>query len=287
MKSNLYVDRSVSNEDFYRYERSIQVSLDGFSFSIVDVGGKNPRLVACGFEPIVATPVALLAVSLAHWLDTLPFKDCEFKRNVVVVDLDRSLIIPTAMFQENEMLSYCDLHFSEYNEEWDSCVWYQVSNSEIGVLFVIPISLLEVVKRYFCQFHLIHAFSLLLEEKQFKGTLGRPHVVASIRRRFMSVVLYDAKGQLRLCNRFELRGTIDIPYYLFSVTKQNNFNVSDTSVCLMGDVSVEWDEVALLQSEFNSVEFYNKVSYIDQDKEGLITPIYQYMPFLNVYRCEL
>ncbi|QZT38383.1 DUF3822 family protein [Halosquirtibacter xylanolyticus] len=287
MKSNIYVDSSVSNEDFYRYERSIQVSLDGFSFSIVDVGGEKPRLVAYGFESIVATPVALLAVSLAHWLETLPFRNGDFKRNIVVVDLERSLVVPTSMFQKEDVSLYCDLHFPDFSHEWDSIIWNEVCQSNVGVLFAVPVSLLEVVKRYFEQFHLIHTQVLLLDEKQFKGPLRKPSLVASVRRRSMNVVLYDEKGCLLLCNRYDLRGGMDVPFYLFAALKQNNLNVKASSLCLMGEISLEDEEIMLLQSEFSSVDFYNGGLYIEQQEEVLDAPMFQYMPFLNVYRCEL
>lgn len=103
MESNVYIDTEVSTEEFYKYERSIQVRLDGFSFSIIDGTKEVPSIIAYGEEMVVATPLPLLSVELERWIQTLPFLNEEFKRTTIVFDLDRVITLPVDLFNPDDV----------------------------------------------------------------------------------------------------------------------------------------------------------------------------------------
>lgn len=287
MESNVYIDTVVSTEEFYKYERSIQVRLDGFSFSIIDGTKEVPSIIAYGEEMVVATPLPLLSVELERWIQTLPFLNDEFKRTTIVFDLDRVITLPVDLFNPDDVSSYCCLHFPDFNEQMDYCVWSQPYGSRWGSLFVIPISIVDVLKHYFEEVHLVHSQTVMYQMKRYLPLQSAPIVLVAKRRSSMDVMVFDDHQELKFVNRFVINGTMDIPYYIISAIDSLSLKVEKVDVLIMGDANPKEEGVLFLQMQCNNIRFFNGGIRFDGLNYFDDSPDYVRMPFLSVFRCEL
>ncbi|QZE14881.1 DUF3822 family protein [Halosquirtibacter laminarini] len=287
MESTVYIDKTVSNEVFYKYERSIQVSLDGFSFSITDSSGKTPRVLAFGFESLVATPRHLISVALSTWLKTLPFLQEDFRRTSIVFDLGNVVSIPVGLFSSEDVYAYCKLHFPSFNAEEDRCIWNQSHGLTWGVLFTVPCTILEEIQATFKEVHFLHLHTLMHQIGCSMPQTRDCVAWISVKRAFMSLFLKNGNGDLLLANHYCLDGEMDMSYYLLCASEQCDVSFENLRVVLMGDVSFDNESVRLLQAECKYIDFFNGEVLCDLDTEDLSRNVSMYMPFLNVYKCEL
>jgi hypothetical protein len=250
-------DLNLLDETFIRnlthqYQLSIQTSLNGLSFSILDLQ-KLKYIVFRNypFSSIQNKQEISEYMNLCFKNDdllTLPYKHINF-----MYVGERSTLVPSEFFDTKNAESIFKFN---YRLDEDSLVFYnQLTPSNIFNVFGIPGNLYKSVTKLFGQINVYHhatSFVRLLVEDSEKSTQPKFYVYLSSELINIGIAL---KGKLLYFNTFSYQNNTDILYYILSVLEQYKLSPKDTEVYFSSAIEEHDALFEFLNDYLNQIRF--------------------------------
>ncbi|QLE02968.1 DUF3822 family protein [Galbibacter sp. BG1] len=217
-------------------ELSIQVSLSGLSFCILDSAQNEiEKLDTITFDK-KATPKEL-EDHLNSWFEKDSLKDLTFQKVNVIHENELSTFVPKSLFNESDLSNY--LKYNVKILENDYINYDELSTYDIYNVYVPFININNYLFDKFGDFEYKH-FSTILLEALFKAAkksdVETVYVYVS-NGHFEIVVLHQKK--LILYNTFQYQEKEDFLYYLLFTIEQLDLNPEETPTYLFGSITEE------------------------------------------------
>ena len=278
-----FFDPSFSESKTAHYHVYLQLSVSSLTYTI--------------FNPVTSTFIGLEKYLLNDIYNDYsmvsPLKDIlaanqllqkTFKLFHVAYVNERATLIPSAIFNKNELAQYHRFNYSAREE--DVFLADRLLNLDGYNVYSVP----DFIKGVFqeqknIRFH--HFSSALIEasiseaKKHQLDLLVHVHILPS------SFQIMVVKNQLlEIYNSFSYQTSEDFIYYLLFVFNQLAINTSEISVCLTGEVDKNSAIYDMMQNYIKTITFGKrpvnlKYSYLFED----VPPHYYYSLF-NQYLCE-
>ncbi|MGI9532858.1 DUF3822 family protein [Lutimonas sp.] len=264
LKKNQKTKSSLDFNNLIRKHLSIQLSLDGFSFCIINKDEKQiEKLTHIDFEDHSATPDLLLKN-----VENVFKKDKALQKRYGSVNITHvnqlSTLVPKSLFDEARIRDY--LKFSSKTYTNDYVVHDDLENHDMVNVYIPFVNVNNFFLERFGSFEYKH-FSTVLVDKllnTFKFS-EHPHMFAHIGAHQFEIIVI-AHDQLLFYNSFEYHTPEDFIYYVLFTAEQLSLNPETFELVLAGMIT---QEAELFKMAYR---YIRKVSLLENRSEFKFPP---------------
>jgi hypothetical protein len=282
MDDLVFVDSSFDTNKAKEYTLSIQLGLDGFSFSIVN---KIRKCIALN-----------RFISFENSSDDHPLASfTEIVRNSKILNLNfeqvqlqwisnKTIIIPSDFFSRD--FAYESFQLSHNMAESESLLWNELTELNAWLVFSMPNDIAEFVHSHFnsCQiFH--HSFPFYKDALNQKPEEAHPSVYVNIQNNFFHAILPDRNGK-HFINTFSYSTDSDLAYYILNIYKQQKLNNERSKLIVDGAIQENSKVIVLLKKYLGQVELKKLPSEYRINTQISPKEYNQFINLLNLSRCE-
>lgn len=232
---DLVTDKSFDIEKTYTYILSIQVSLNGFSFSILST--EEDKVLAFKTTQLKISNFLLISRRFDDWIESEKMLQKPYKKVRIIVFSEHFTLVPENYFNKELKLEIpqhlftenCDLEVAEN----------AISILKTRVLFTLPDELNDVIQKKIGECEIVHPTKILLNN--LPKTEKENGLVLLFGVHDFYFVLFNKK-KILLANNFKIASKNDALYYILSTLKQLSVLTSQT-------------EIYLTDSQYNSSEY--------------------------------
>lgn len=214
------------------YYMSIQLSLDGLSFCVLDP-------VTNVFHSITDVTFDKEDPNFAQQEQyILSNKELRRKYRKVLVSIDSPAftMIPIPLYDESRVRSVLALTGINVSND-DKVLRNNIESANSTTVFTVPSFLYFFLRNQFSGAEIFHTttpvVSSMLQKRQ--NSASGPSVSVELGKDHMTLTAVD-NNELKICNRFYCSGTLDYVYMLLYVMEQLNIDVKEATVTIHGGV---------------------------------------------------
>ncbi|NAS30376.1 DUF3822 family protein [Flavobacteriaceae bacterium R38] len=238
--------RKISIQDLTNKELSIQVSLNGLSFCVLDRFNTVIETIQHFQFDDVNSPEQLLPHIEGLFDDTSSFKNTR-KINVIYVN-ELSSFIPKSLFSEDHLSDY--LKFNVKILKNDYLTHDEIGNSDLVNVYVPFININNFFFDLFGAFDYKHYSSILVETLlHSSGKNEDPIMYVHVEKTHFEIVVIQNK-KLVFYNTFEYFTKEDFIYYILFSVEQLDLNPEVFQLYFIGDIH---EEDAIYQVTYNYI----------------------------------
>ena len=215
------------------YELSIQVSLNGLSFFVLNsVNSKVEFLESVVFDK-KQTPQALLD-QLTHNFNSLEGLQKQFGKVIIIHDNELATLVPKALFDETNLVDY--LKFNSKILKTDFITYDALAIEDIMVVYVPFVNVNNFIFDRFGSFEYKHSTTILLNRVlTLEKNSNSLKMYLNIETSYFEIIVIE-NNKLKFYNRFEYSTKEDFIYYLLFTAEQLQLNPEEFPAVLMGSV---------------------------------------------------
>jgi len=273
--------RSIDPDNLYETHLSIQLSLDGFSFCIIDKSyDLVQKLIHHTFEQAAQTPEMLLGRVEEIFQKEKLLQHKYGSVNVSHVN-ELSSLVPKSLFDENKLKDY--VRYSSKTYDNDYVVYDELENHNLINVYIPFVNVNNFFLDRFGSFEYRHfsttLISNLLDTYKFSE---HPHLFVHLDKSRIYVVAIS-KNKLQLYNSFSFKTKEDFIYYILFTAEQLEMNPETLELVLSGEIDKENEffkiaytyvrKVSLIENRFK-YDFDSSVS--EKSKRMHMTLIHQF-----------
>jgi len=245
-------------------ELSIQFSLDGFSFCVLDSKTKRDIYFAqYQFEETLNSPEDLLRKIETIFNDDQNLQ-IEYSAVSVIHQSNLSTIVPSKYFDENSLVTY--LNFNIKTLKTDFITFDNINTIDAKNVYVPYVNINNYLFQNFGEFEYQHHSTILLKKllKLESSTQKKMYVNVS-KSSFDIVVLENRK--LILLNSFSYDTKEDFIYYILFTAEQIQLNTEEFKLYFMGEIEVESEIYKIAYTYIKNIFFLKSENSIFKDLE--------------------
>ncbi|MFC2117573.1 DUF3822 family protein [Bacteroidota bacterium] len=283
MRSYTVIDDSLDRNLCSKYHLSIQTSLDGFSFCILDTSSKKYlALKHFSFDPSIQETMFAKIIHKVIASEELLHKP--YKRVYMSVVTNKSILIPSSLFDKNKLSGYFE--FSQVLNSTDVLLYNKMNNAGAFNIFAIPEGIDSILDDYFPVRNIYHHSVSLIENALDSSRAGHneKRVYVEIHRSFFNIVVTNGDSLL-LYNTFSYKDSSDMLYYILNIYKQLDLSVENNALIISGEIAVNSNHYFLIKKYFRQVmleEFSSKFFYSNTFNK---IPDQHFTNLINLFNC--
>ena len=261
------MSNNVENYTSNYHKLSIQISLNGLSFCILDtIGNRIEKSERVQF-PKKYSPFEVQN-KLKEVFEKHKVTDISYKEIVVIHRNIFFSLVPNAIFDKNELPSY--LKFNAKILSNDDISYDEIESYDMVNVYVPFVNINNYIYNLFGEFEYLHSGTVMIQSLLSAYNNGTETVCyAHILEQQLDITVISKK-KLVLYNSFNFFSKEDFIYYLLFAFAQLKLDVESVKLRLFGNVK-ESDEIYDLCSEhINNVSIYipaNNTVAIDDDTQ--------------------
>ncbi|WP_372948509.1 DUF3822 family protein [Mariniphaga sp.] len=258
-----------------KYKLSIQVSLDGFSFSVVDPF--ENRLLATGLFPITISSEKFLGRRFAEWLNDVEVLQKKYAEIKLFYFSEKFTLVPSSFYEFTNQNKVIETAFGKLNN--NSVRDNYLPEDEANLIFSVPNSLKETFEKAFPGCIILHPISILSQKihQNFITDKNERILALSFQNNFFSLLLFVNK-KLQIINNYYFKHPNDVVFYVLSVLKSRNISPAKTALLLSGKINSSSEITASLPNYFSQTEFLKASAHYNENIFG--EQVQQFTPVL-------
>jgi hypothetical protein len=248
--TGLIADPGFEHNLTENYKLSIQVSLDGFYFSVIRPG--NKQLLALDYLPATLSSNKFIGRRLAEWFNNNEIIHQKFAETLIYYHTSNFTFIPSEFYIYEKQDKVADLVLGKqsgiiYHDNY-------LPDAEGNLVFAVPSSLQDVLSEYMPGAQLQHPLFVMDHElNKITGRHGNNLLLYFYGKSFY-LLLYTAQKLLAM-NSFSWINSNDVLFYALTLLKQLKLNPASTALFLAGEVNPNSDRHIELKKYFKRTVF--------------------------------
>ncbi len=260
---------------------SIQFSLDGFSFCILNK--ENSTFIALyeyQFKEINNSPQKLIENISSIFKSEELLQQKYASVNVSHVN-DLYNLVPKPLFDKNKLSAYVSYNNKVYPQDY--LVFDEIKNQDIISVFIPYVNINNFLLDKFKEFDFMHNSKILIENllSIYKYSLT-PHVFLHIDNNHFELIVIKNK-KLQLYNTFKFSTKEDFIYYVLFTAEQLKLNPEKFELVLFGNVQKNDNLYNIAYTYIRNVSLLENRSKYKFDKAFTETDKRTYYSILNQY----
>lgn len=278
-----FIDKSFDPEQTNLYHLSIQISLDGFSFAILDIPkGKYTLLKSTNF--FLKRP-RLLFMKVRELMAEDEHLNLKFKSIEIVYSSENFTLVPQAFYQQGA----ADKFFG-FNHEMERGFIVDktlLTKAEAWCIFNIPENLKEFLVLKYPKATIRHNIYPLIERalKENKNFPERKQMHINFFRSYFELIVLSGT-KLQLCNQFGYSGENDISYFVLYVFDQLKLPPDTTELVIHGQMQQTDPIYQTFKKYIRKTSFARPTSLFNYSYTFNQLPDHYYTTLLDLYKCE-
>ncbi|TNJ41727.1 DUF3822 family protein [Tamlana fucoidanivorans] len=227
---------NITNNKLTKLSLSIQISLSGLSFCILDTQSNTILHLKEKHFGKKLNPLDILN-ELTDLFNTDTYLANNFYRVTVIHDSDLSVQVPKTLFNEANLADY--LKFNSKILKTDFVTFDALNEQDIINVYVPYVNVNNFIYDQFGDFTFKHISTVLIEELLHfeKHATSLKFYVHVSKDNFQIIVI--EKGKLKLYNSFNYQTDQDFIYYILFTAEQLGLNPETFELLFLGDVNKE------------------------------------------------
>jgi len=251
---------------------SIHISLNGLSFSIVDLISDEISFYKKHVFTKKTNPKNLLK-ELKRYFKEIPELNDTFSSVKIIHYNNLSTVVPEVVFDKNNALSY--LKFNSQILQNDYVAYDQIFNNECVNIYIPYVNVNNFIFKKFDSFIYNHYSSIILEEvKSNEKNSINPSLYLNICLNHLEIIYFE-DNKLIFYNTFDYSTKEDVIYYLLFTIDQLKLNPEKTPLIISGSISVDDEYYEIIYKYVRNVSLYDSNiksdnAYYDDLKSDII-----------------
>ena len=251
---------------------SIHISLNGLSFSIVDLISDEISFYKKHVFTKKTNPKNLLKELKRHFKE-IPELNDTFSSVKIIHYNNLSTVVPEVVFDKNNALSY--LKFNSQILQNDYVAHDQIFNNECVNIYIPYVNVNNFIFKKFDSFIYNHYSSIILEEvKSNEKNSINPSLYLNICLNHLEIIYFE-DNKLIFYNTFDYSTKEDVIYYLLFTIEQLKLNPEKTPLIISGSISVDDEYYEIIYKYVRNVSLYDSNiksdnAYYDDLKSDII-----------------
>ncbi|WP_081211542.1 DUF3822 family protein [Salegentibacter sediminis] len=241
----------TNNQTQTKLKLSIQVSLDGLSFCILDTNQEEYI-----FFKKLSFERQLDPVKILQKIDREYKNEKELQQNIGEISLifDNSLytLVPSKLFLEDQASNY--LKFNTRILKTDFIAHDEINPAGAVCVYIPYANIINYFFDKYGEFEYKHSISVLLDYLLKKEKSNSPAVYLYNKSGSYDLVVIE-DGKLVFCNSFQYETPEDFLYYLLFTAEQLNLDPEKFNLRLFGNISEESDLYQLAYTYIKNISF--------------------------------
>ena len=257
-------NNKISLEKTKNIELSIQFSLDGFSFCVLDSKTqKDIYFTQYQFEETLNSLEDLL-----KRIETIFKNDAnlqiEYAAVSVIHQSNLSTIVPSKYFDKKSLANY--LNFNIKTLKTDFITFDNINTIDAKNVYVPYVNINNYLFQNFGEFEYQHHSSILLEKLlKIESSTEKKMYVNVSKSSFDIVVLENRK--LIFSNSFSYTTKEDFIYYILFTAEQIQLNTEEFKLYFMGEIEIESEIYKIAYTYIKNISFLKSENSIFKDLE--------------------
>ena len=248
---------------------SIQISLNGLSFCIIDTIVNKVILSDAVSFKIEATPYLLLK-ELKTLLEKHDILKKQFSEVLVIHKNNLYALVPKTLFDKKELANY--LKFNTKILANDNIVYDELENQDIVSIYIPFTNINNYIFDNFGSFEFKHSSSALLHTLLLQKPSSKPICYAYVAERELELVVLNQK-KILLYNQFQYRTKEDFLYYILFTLEQLQLDPETINLRLFGKIE-EGDELfeicyIYIKKVVVFIPKHNTYSFTEENREAI------------------
>ncbi len=280
-----YLDKSFKESHTRSYIMAMQINMHGLVLSIYNpdknkfIGLQQYRFddkKKPGDFPMLFD----LILNAQAWF-AFPYMDF-----YCLVQNSFNTLIPLPLFKKEHKNLY--LGFNQPFQENHRIVFDELKNTGSANVYYIPNPLVEKVKEFWPNAHIVHYTTALIESLtvNFKNKFNEKELFMDVHEESFDLV-YFKENRLFYSNNFIYHTKEDFAYFLLSAMEQLALNPEDVQLSLIGNIDKESETYQLIY------QYIRQIGFIETNKNFHYSYLldnvrkHRFYTLFNVLQCEL
>ena len=218
-----FVTESFDLEKTNEYILSIQISLDGFSFSVFS--SRENKIICFKLTPLKISSENLILPHFSEWINNEEIIRKKYKQIILLYFTIEFSLIPENLYSSQLVKEATNHLIAENEHKQVEITTLEESGIPAKLVFYIPEKLKLILNQNFPSATLIHPVQLLVKENQ-KGNKRNRSVLLYHKKSFILVV--SREENILFANGFNIEHINDLVYFVLNVLMQLNLNLKET-----------------------------------------------------------
>lgn len=245
-------NNNTSLEKTKDIELSIQFSLDGFSFCVLNsITKKNIYFKEYLFDETKETPEELLSkIELIFKKDSN--LQLEYSSVTAIHQNDLSSLVPAKFFDEKSLSGY--LNFNIKTLKTDFITFDDITNLDAKTVYVPYVNINNFLFQNFGEFNFKHHSTILLEKLLTIDGSNEKRMYVNVSKNTFDIVILENK-KLIFYNTFSYLTKEDFIYYILFTAEQCQLKTEDFKLFFMGKIDVKSDLYKIAYTYIKNIFF--------------------------------
>lgn len=277
------IDKGLKLKNTISYSLSIQVNLNGFSFSVYD---PYKKMVLClRHYPFKNTAIDHddLTSKVVSFINADKILQRKFKMVSFSYQTTKTTLIPKKYFQKESLKQIMENNHSL--DDLDELHFNELRMIDGYNVFTVPNYLgNEFTKRY-RRVYFYHQASCMIQDAlkhEDKKVEGKVYI--NVNSVFFDVLVIKGK-QLYMYNTFQFHSPDDLVYYVVSVFKQLHLEPEKMLILYSGFISTESKELQLIRKFLGEVYIFSPNENLVFSKKFHKFPLHYFTNLFNLHLC--
>lgn len=282
MDELLFVDSTFKKDNTSKYELSIQICLDGFSFFILN---SDQKCLALSQSKSLNSDSENISIdALKESIRNCEFLNLNYNQVSIIWLTKKASLIPSELF--SEALAANSFQLCHPLSKDESLSWDELEALNAYLVYALPSTLPDFIETQFPGAKILHQ-SFNFYQKALKQTLNTKHpkVYVQIYNHFFDAIIPD-KDQKHFVNSYTYKDETDIVYFILNIYKQLKLNTEYSQLLLSGKINESGKNVELLKKHIKEIEIENTPSELLVKNSVSNSEYNQFTKLLNTNRCE-
>jgi hypothetical protein len=248
---NVITDPTFDLKKTEEYSLSIQVSLDGFYFSIIQ--SNENRLVALDHYSATISSEIFLARRFKEWYDNQNLIHQKFADTRILYLTEKFTLIPGELYNYEKQHKVADLLFK--TEEGTVILDNYIPEIEGNLLFAVPKTLSEEFSTKLPGRRLNHPVTLLIPKIMETAAENENTLMLFFDKACFFLLLFK-NNKLHIANSFKFLHPEDVVYYVLSVLNQTGTKLKEIIPYAAGEIGLGDHIHTRLKDFFSNLTFF-------------------------------
>ncbi|MFW6370474.1 MAG: DUF3822 family protein [Bacteroidota bacterium] len=244
--TGLITDPGFDKNHTKEYKLSIQVSLDGFSFSVIHASQK--QLLALEALPLELSSTKFLGRHFKGWVRNNEILQAKYHSTSVIYYPENTTFIPSGIYDHNHQDTVGKLVFG--NQKDNLFIDNYLPNASGNLVFPVVRNLSEEVQQFFPEQKLIHPAVILDKEISRLYDTSKGTMALYFGRKNFTLFIYTG-SKLKAITSYNYTNSGDVVYYTITSAKKLKLIPEKTTLFMAGDIIQKGEIHESLKRIFN------------------------------------
>ncbi len=286
MKDFEITDSDINKKDSLFYRLSIQLSLNGFSFCIIDTRNNSILVLKEKFIPETRNyiPADYYCQYLYDFIIEEELFRLSYKSVSITYITKNSTLVPAPVYDKDALSEIFKTNIKQQDDEVLQSNKLELFNAYS--IFSIPDCVVRVLSRQFVNFNIYNQVNSIVN-CAIKESDKKSKISIFLNCNFDIIDITCVKsGNLFFNNSYSYKNNDDILYYLANVSEQLNISDKLEEIILSGYIEENEELYNNIEKYFKKVRFIDNLSTISFPVNLKVNKLYRFFVLLKTQQCE-